>query len=85
MDCPLCRQRAARRRCPALDRDICAVCCGTKRLAEIRLPGRLRPPEDVAGPSPGGGPPPAGARPGLPDGHARGAVGPPSPSCSGPS
>ena len=38
MDCPLCRQRAARRRCPALDRDICAVCCGTKRLAEIRCP-----------------------------------------------
>jgi hypothetical protein len=38
MVCPLCRQRAARRRCPALDRDICAVCCGTKRLVEIRCP-----------------------------------------------
>jgi hypothetical protein len=38
MACPLCRQRAARRRCPALDRDICAVCCGTKRLVEITCP-----------------------------------------------
>jgi hypothetical protein len=38
MICPLCKQRAARRRCPALDRDICAVCCGTKRLVEIRCP-----------------------------------------------
>lgn len=38
MACPLCRQRAARRRCPALDRDICAVCCGTKRLVDIRCP-----------------------------------------------
>ena len=24
--------------CPALDRDICAVCCGTKRETEIRCP-----------------------------------------------
>ena len=38
MACPLCRQRAARRRCPALGRDICAVCCGTKRLVEITCP-----------------------------------------------
>jgi hypothetical protein len=38
MVCPLCRQRAARRRCPALDRNICAVCCGTKRLVEITCP-----------------------------------------------
>jgi hypothetical protein len=38
MVCPLCRDRAARRRCPALDRDICAVCCGTKRLVEIACP-----------------------------------------------
>jgi hypothetical protein len=38
MVCPLCRQRAARRRCPALDRHICAVCCGTKRLVEVACP-----------------------------------------------
>jgi hypothetical protein len=38
MVCPLCRQRAARRGCPALDRNICAVCCGTKRLLEVTCP-----------------------------------------------
>jgi hypothetical protein len=37
--CPLCRQRKARRGCPALGYQICAVCCGTKRLTEIRCPG----------------------------------------------
>ena len=36
--CPLCRRRRARRTCPALARQICAVCCGTKRLTEIRCP-----------------------------------------------
>jgi hypothetical protein len=36
--CPLCRQRKARRACPALNQQICAVCCGTKRLVEIRCP-----------------------------------------------
>jgi hypothetical protein len=36
MSCPLCTQRKARRSCPALDRQICTVCCGTKRLVEIR-------------------------------------------------
>ena len=36
--CPLCGARRARRACPALDRVICAVCCGTKRLVEIRCP-----------------------------------------------
>ena len=36
--CPLCRSRKARRACPALQQDICAVCCGTKRLVEIRCP-----------------------------------------------
>lgn len=36
--CPLCGQRKVRRACPALRRDICAVCCGTKRLVEIRCP-----------------------------------------------
>jgi hypothetical protein len=38
MTCPLCGARKARRTCPALGRDICAVCCGTKRLVEIRCP-----------------------------------------------
>ena len=36
--CPLCQQRKARRACPALGHQICAVCCGTKRLTEIRCP-----------------------------------------------
>ena len=36
--CPLCRRRQARRACPALGYQICAVCCGTKRLREIRCP-----------------------------------------------
>ena len=38
MVCPLCGQRKARRACPALGHQICAVCCGTKRLTEIRCP-----------------------------------------------
>ena len=38
MPCPLCRERPAKRRCPALNDTICAVCCGTKRLVEIRCP-----------------------------------------------
>lgn len=36
--CPLCGVRRARRGCPALDKQICAVCCGTKRLVEIPCP-----------------------------------------------
>jgi hypothetical protein len=36
--CHLCRQRRARRACPALGQQICAVCCGTKRLVEIACP-----------------------------------------------
>jgi hypothetical protein len=36
MVCPLCSTRAAKRRCPALNQNICPVCCGTKRLVEIR-------------------------------------------------
>jgi hypothetical protein len=36
--CPLCRKRKARRACPAVGHQICAVCCGTKRLTEIRCP-----------------------------------------------
>jgi hypothetical protein len=38
MRCPLCDTRTARRACPALGRDICPVCCGTKRQVEIRCP-----------------------------------------------
>jgi len=36
--CPLCGTRRARRGCPALGKQICAVCCGTKRLIEIQCP-----------------------------------------------
>ena len=38
MVCPVCRQRRAKRACPALGQQICAVCCGTKRLVEINCP-----------------------------------------------
>src|SRR4051812_26213941 len=38
MMCPLCNQRKAKRFCPAKGAQICAVCCGTKRLAEIACP-----------------------------------------------
>lgn len=38
MLCPLCRNRKAKRACPALNQSICAVCCGTKRLTEINCP-----------------------------------------------
>jgi hypothetical protein len=38
MTCRLCGKRPARRACPALGHDICSVCCGTKRLVEIRCP-----------------------------------------------
>src|SRR3954471_15710932 len=34
----LCGNRWARRECPALGHDICAVCCATKLLAEIQCP-----------------------------------------------
>lgn len=36
--CPLCSSRKTKRTCPALGREICAVCCGTKRLVEIACP-----------------------------------------------
>ena len=36
--CPLCGLRRGRRACPALGKHICAVCCGTKRLVQIRCP-----------------------------------------------
>jgi hypothetical protein len=38
MTCPLCRSRQGKRQCPALGQSICPVCCGTKRLVEIRCP-----------------------------------------------
>lgn len=38
MICPLCGTRRARRGCPALSKQICAVCCGTKRLTQIQCP-----------------------------------------------
>src|SRR5215210_7103624 len=38
MICPLCRQRKAKRACPAVGQDICAVCCGTKRIVELACP-----------------------------------------------
>ena len=40
--CPLCRRRRARRTCPALGREICTVCCATKRQTEIRCPADCR-------------------------------------------
>ncbi len=36
--CPLCGTRRSKRACPALGQQICPVCCGTKRLVEIRCP-----------------------------------------------
>jgi hypothetical protein len=36
--CPLCSTRKAKRACPGVNREICAVCCGTKRLTEIACP-----------------------------------------------
>jgi len=38
MLCPVCNQRKAKRACPALGKQICAVCCGTKRVVEISCP-----------------------------------------------
>jgi len=38
MQCPLCRQRPARRSCPAKGFQICTVCCGTLRQREIACP-----------------------------------------------
>jgi hypothetical protein len=36
--CPLCGVRKAKRACPGVGHEICAVCCGTKRLTEIACP-----------------------------------------------
>ena len=38
MACPVCGQRKAKRACPALGQTICAVCCATKRVVEIKCP-----------------------------------------------
>ena len=38
MVCPLCGTRKARRGCPAVNAQICPVCCGTKRLVQIQCP-----------------------------------------------
>jgi hypothetical protein len=38
MICPLCRTRKAKRTCPGVGQEICAVCCGTKRIVEIACP-----------------------------------------------
>jgi hypothetical protein len=38
MTCPLCRTRKAKRTCPGVGQEICAVCCGTKRIVEIACP-----------------------------------------------
>lgn len=38
MVCPVCNQRKAKRTCPALGKQICTVCCGTKRVVEITCP-----------------------------------------------
>ena len=38
MTCRECGIRKAKRACPALSRDICSVCCATKRLKEIPCP-----------------------------------------------
>ena len=36
--CPLCGARRARRGCPAIAKQICALCCGTKRQVQIACP-----------------------------------------------
>jgi hypothetical protein len=36
--CHLCERRAPRRYCPALEREICSVCCGTEREQSIGCP-----------------------------------------------
>lgn len=36
--CHLCQRRAPRRYCPALERDICSMCCGTEREQSIGCP-----------------------------------------------
>lgn len=38
MECILCKQRKAKRYCPAKKGQICAICCGEKRGVEINCP-----------------------------------------------
>ncbi len=38
MKCPLCEARKGKRFCPAKQRQICAQCCGEKRVIEIPCP-----------------------------------------------
>lgn len=40
--CISCQSKSGKRRCPALDGLICPVCCGEKRLKEIRCPSDCR-------------------------------------------
>ncbi len=40
--CPMCGGGKARRPCPALDKVICATCCGTKRQVTIACPATCR-------------------------------------------
>src|SRR6185295_4040522 len=36
--CPRCRKRPARRSCPALRTNICAVCCAQERMIDLACP-----------------------------------------------
>ena len=38
MKCVLCDRRKGKRYCPAKQRDICAQCCGEKRVIEVACP-----------------------------------------------
>jgi hypothetical protein len=40
--CSHCRQRKAKRRCPALGSDLCPLCCGRLREKEVRCPSSCR-------------------------------------------
>jgi len=42
MTCPLCQKRPIKRACPALQQEICATCCATKRIVEISCPDDCR-------------------------------------------
>ena len=60
--CPPCGARRARRGCPALADQICAVCCGTKRLVQIECPADCAWLGERPRTSAGGRRPPATAR-----------------------
>jgi len=40
--CSRCLQKKAKRRCPALRSDLCALCCGTLRRREVACPSTCR-------------------------------------------